>query len=98
MHRMMEAYKALAPDKDLDSFKAGYYCRQEHIDILEEENCRLRSKKDFYERKKINIESLDRLFRSLLKHEHSECSNCLYCENQWKIIDLIQEKLEEFKV
>jgi len=97
MLRMMEAFKTLAPDKDLDSFRTGYYCRQEHIDILEQENAELRVNKDFYDRKKATLESLERLFNSLLTHEHSECGHCIYCEDQWKIIEMIENKLEEFK-
>jgi len=97
MMRMMEAYKALAPNKDLDSFRVGYYCRQEHIDILEQENMQLIANKDFYERKKATIESLERIFNMLLTHENSECGHCLYCENQWQIIEMIEEKLDELK-
>jgi len=94
---MMETYKALAPDKDLDSFKTGYYCRQEHIDVLEEENTTLRAEKKAYGQNKAVMESLERLFKGLLKHENSECSHCLYCDNQWSIIEMIQDKLDEFK-
>ena len=94
---LLNAFKTLAPDKDYDSFSVGYYCRQEHIDVLEEANIELRAKKDFYDKKKVTIESLERLFDSLIQHENSECGHCLYCDNQWQIIELIQDKLEEFK-
>lgn len=97
MMRMMEAYKVLAPEKDLDSFRAGYGCRQEHIDILQEENATLRTEKKAYEQNKAVMESLERLFKGLIKHENSDCGHCLYCDNQWKIIEMIQDKLEEFK-
>jgi hypothetical protein len=97
MNGMMEAFKALAPNKDLSSFQVGYYCRQEHIEILQEENMQLRANKAFYENKKMVIESLERLFTSLLTHENSECGHCLFCENQWLIIEMIQDKLEDLK-
>ncbi len=97
MNGMMEAFKVLAPNKDLSSFQVGYYCRQEHIDILEEDNMKLRANQEFYENKKNMVESLERLFAGLLKHENSECGHCLYCDNQWKLIEMIQDKLEEFK-
>jgi len=97
MLRMMEAFKTLAPEKDLESFKVGYYCRQEHIDILEQENAELRVNKEFYDRKKAIIESLGRIFESLLTHEHSKCGHCIFCEDQWLIISMLEDKLEEFK-
>ncbi len=97
MNNMMEAFKVLAPNKDLESFKIGYYCRQEHIDILEEENFKLKEEKKSYQHKKETIESLERLFNALIKHEHSECGTCLYCESQWSLINTISEKLEELK-
>lgn len=104
MMRMMEAYKCLAPEKDLESFRIGYSCRQEHIDVLQEENMDLQKQntalqleKKNYLRKKNLVDSLERLFNALIKHEHSECGICLYCDNQWKIIALIREKLEEMK-
>jgi len=70
---------------------------EERMLLLEEENIKLRANKQFYEKKKITIESLERLFNALLKHENSECGHCLFCENTWNIIELIQEKLDEFK-
>jgi len=97
MIKMMETYKAFAPDKDLDSFKIGYLCRQEHIDVLEEENVILKTEKKSYEQNKAVMSSLERLFKGLLKHENSDCSYCLYCDNQWKIIEMIQDKLDELK-
>jgi len=97
MLRMLETFKGLAPDQDLDSFKIGYYSRQDDIDILQQENINLKSNKKSFEKKKIIMESLERLFNSLVEHENSGCSSCVFCENQWKIIDMIQEKLDEFK-
>ena len=97
MNGMMEAFKALAPNKDFASFQVGYYCRQEHIEILQEENIELRTNKLFYEKKKMVIESLERLFTNFLAHENSECSNCIICEKQWLTIEMIQEKLEDLK-
>lgn len=97
MIHMKETFDIIAKGKDLESFSLGYCIRQEHIDILQEENYSLKKDIKKYETKKNTIESLERLFGALLKHEHSECGACLYCENQWKIINLIKEKLEEMK-
>ena len=94
---MMEAFKVLAPEKDLESFQSGYYCRQEHIDVLEEENSRLRDNKKNYENNKQVIESLERIFKTMIKHEHSECGHCVYCDKQWSIIEMIEDRLEDFK-
>jgi len=97
MLHMMEAFKTLAPNKDLDSFRTGYYCRQEHIDILEQENAELRVNKDFYARKRQTLESLERLFQALINNAYSEGDNSLFSEEHMSLIKSIEEKFEEFK-
>ena len=97
MHGLTEAFRTFASDKDFESFQIGYGCRQEHIDILHEEIAELKVNKEFYEKKKAIIKSLERLFNSFLKHENSECGHCLFCDNMWQIIDMIEDKLEELK-
>jgi len=85
---MLDAFKKLSP-KDYHSLAL---CR---INNLIAENDKLKRNKESYEKKRVVVESLERLFKILLKHENSECGYCLFCENQWKIIELIQEKLDE---
>ena len=97
MLNMMETYKAFGEGKDLESFQIGYFCRQEHIDILQEENIRLQGNKDLYHKRFKTVESITRLFEAFLKHENSECGHCLICSNMWNIIDMINEKLQELK-
>jgi len=97
MLQMMEAFKTLAPKKDLDSFSLGYYCRQDHIDILEQENAELRVNKEFYSRKRATLESLERIFDSFSAHLDKECGTCLLCEQQLLILEMLEDKLEEFK-